>query len=99
MVKFLRLFKELWLIVSGVAASVKTIVWVSFLLLIVLYIAGIFVTLSVGRVEEGYDYQDRDFAMVSFYCGIFVPRFWYLFAPALDTRSERYHSRFRKPPM
>ena len=59
MVKFLRLFKELWLIVSGVAASLKTIVWVSILLLIVLYIAGIFFTLTLGQNREDFDYQDR----------------------------------------
>jgi len=48
-VRLLRFFKELWLIVSGILESLKLLVWTWLLILLVIYIFGIFVTRSLGQ--------------------------------------------------
>lgn len=66
----LRPFKELWLIImgarirpvttsdgfssSGVVDSLKTLGWVSLLLLLVLYVCAIFTTLQIGQDTATY---------------------------------------------
>lgn len=55
LIRLMRMFKELWLIVNGFVESLKTLSWVLLLLSIVLYVSGIFMTLTVGHscTEEG----------------------------------------------
>lgn len=52
MVRFLRIFKELWLIIKGLIDSLKTILWVTIMLFLVLYVFGIFLTRTVGQVRD-----------------------------------------------
>lgn len=47
--RLLRFFKELWLLVSGVLQSVRTLMWMWTLVLIVVYVFGIFMTRIVGQ--------------------------------------------------
>lgn len=67
LIRLLRSFKELWLIVNGLIESMKTLFWVSLLLVLVLYVCGIFLTMHVGKndliymeykkLSGGWDYQ------------------------------------------
>ncbi|KAF4727519.1 hypothetical protein FOZ62_000252, partial [Perkinsus olseni] len=49
LVHLLRSFKELWLIIMGLVDSLKTLGWVCLLLLLVLYVCGIFTTIQIGQ--------------------------------------------------
>jgi len=54
--RLLRLLPlEPWLIVSAMASSLKTIGWISILLLVVVYASAILVTTGVGHNDEVYD--------------------------------------------
>merc|ERR1719473_1034123 len=53
LIRLLKMFKELWLVVHGLLESLKTLGWVSLLLVLVLYICAIFTTMLIG--------QDKDF--------------------------------------
>eukprot|EP00746_Dinoflagellata_sp_MGD_P144206 gnl/MRDRNA2_/MRDRNA2_76954_c0_seq1.p1 gnl/MRDRNA2_/MRDRNA2_76954_c0~~gnl/MRDRNA2_/MRDRNA2_76954_c0_seq1.p1 ORF type:complete len:596 (-),score=109.31 gnl/MRDRNA2_/MRDRNA2_76954_c0_seq1:565-2262(-) len=55
--RVLRRFKELWLILHGIVQSVKTIAWVSMLLLVFLYISAILCAIMIGKSQDypGYD--------------------------------------------
>lgn len=52
LIRLLPRFKELWLIVNGLANSLKTLGWVSLLLLVVLYFFAIFTTQQIGQNDE-----------------------------------------------
>ena len=52
MVRLLKIFKELWLIIQGILSSVKTIMWVSLLLGMILYVCAIFTVQTIGRSER-----------------------------------------------
>jgi len=54
MLRLFAFFQELWLIIQGIVNSMKTIVWASILLLIVLYIFAIFFVNMVGKSNVGY---------------------------------------------
>eukprot|EP00398_MALV-I-01_sp_L67-1_P000777 gene777-927_t len=49
LVRRMSFLKELWLITSGLIESMKTLMWVSVLLLLFLYVCGIFVTMQIGQ--------------------------------------------------
>merc|ERR1719456_1829868 len=51
-VRLLRLFQELWLIVSGLINSMRTLAWVALLLVMLVYVLGIFLTLTIGRAQD-----------------------------------------------
>ncbi|KAF4677932.1 hypothetical protein FOL47_008036 [Perkinsus chesapeaki] len=55
LVHLLRSFKELWLIINGLLDSLKTLGWVSLLLLLVLYVCGIFTTIQIGQDINTYE--------------------------------------------
>lgn len=48
LVRLIRMFKELWLVVQGLAESCKVLFWVIILLFLVIYTFGIFMTVMVG---------------------------------------------------
>lgn len=55
MVRLLKAFKQLWLIVKGLLDSIKTIFWSALLLLMILYVFGIFFCQMVGQnTKVGY---------------------------------------------
>jgi hypothetical protein len=56
-VKLFRYFKDLYLLINGLAHAFKTISWVILLLAVIIYICGIFFTNLVGR--DAY-YEDHD---------------------------------------
>ena len=58
LVKLLKSFKELWLIVTGLVNSIITLLWVSVLLIGLLYVCAIFTTTQIG--------QSSDFTQISY---------------------------------
>lgn len=54
LVRLLKIFKQLWLIVSGLAQSMKTLGWVSILLVLLIYVCAIFLTMQIGHAPEIY---------------------------------------------
>lgn len=55
LIRLLPHFKELWLVVNGVAQSLKTLGWTSILLLVTLYFFAIFATMQIGQNDEIYN--------------------------------------------
>ena len=55
LVRVLIVFKELWIVISGFVEAIKTLFWVSILLMFILYIGAVFVTIEVGQNSEIYD--------------------------------------------
>jgi len=55
LVRLLRIFKELWLVADGLIQSAKTLSWLCFMMLIMLYICGTFTTLMIGKDDNLYD--------------------------------------------
>jgi voltage-gated sodium channel len=55
LIRLFRVFKELWLVVSGLIESMRTLGWVSILLVLFVYVCGIFVTMQIGHNPEQYD--------------------------------------------
>eukprot|EP00400_MALV-I_sp_L67-5_P000018 gene18-393_t len=54
LIRLLHVFKELWLIVNGLIESMKTLMWVSCLLTLFLYVCAIFMTMQVGQNSDIY---------------------------------------------
>merc|ERR1712072_471244 len=54
------MFKELWLVVNGLMESLKTLMWVSLLLLLFLYICAIFTTMQIGQNHKVFDEYYKD---------------------------------------
>jgi len=61
LIRLLKVFKELWLVVSGLMESMKTLGWVSVLLILFVYVCGIFTTMQVGHNADIY----RDYKLLS----------------------------------
>jgi len=60
LIRLLPHFKELWLIVNGLAHSLKTLSWVSLLLSVVIYLFAIFATQNIGQNDDAYnDYYEQ----------------------------------------
>eukprot|EP00747_Dinoflagellata_sp_TGD_P091365 gnl/TRDRNA2_/TRDRNA2_165028_c0_seq2.p1 gnl/TRDRNA2_/TRDRNA2_165028_c0~~gnl/TRDRNA2_/TRDRNA2_165028_c0_seq2.p1 ORF type:complete len:710 (-),score=118.61 gnl/TRDRNA2_/TRDRNA2_165028_c0_seq2:61-2190(-) len=59
MVRLLKTFKELVIIIKGITSSVRTIGWVTLLLVILLYVVAIICTTVIGQEEDMYDYQEE----------------------------------------
>jgi len=58
LIRLLKVFKELWLVVSGLMDSMRTLGWVSVLLVLFVYVCGIFTTMQVGHNADVYsDYR------------------------------------------
>eukprot|EP00746_Dinoflagellata_sp_MGD_P000469 gnl/MRDRNA2_/MRDRNA2_100833_c0_seq1.p1 gnl/MRDRNA2_/MRDRNA2_100833_c0~~gnl/MRDRNA2_/MRDRNA2_100833_c0_seq1.p1 ORF type:complete len:439 (+),score=70.39 gnl/MRDRNA2_/MRDRNA2_100833_c0_seq1:179-1495(+) len=55
LIRLLPHFKELWLVVNGLANSMKTLSWTSILLMVTLYFFGIFATMQIGQNDELYN--------------------------------------------
>merc|ERR1712070_474560 len=51
--RLLKVFKELWMIIKGIMDSLRTMFWVSMLLLLILYVCAILCTTVIGG--EGKD--------------------------------------------
>jgi len=60
LIRLLRMFKELWLVVNGLMESLKTLCWVSLLLLLFLYICAIYTTMQIGQNHQIYDEYYKD---------------------------------------
>merc|ERR550514_655258 len=52
MARLLKVFKELWMIIKGIFDSLKTMFWVSMLLLLILYVCSILVVELIGRAPK-----------------------------------------------
>lgn len=92
LIRLLPRFKELWLIVNGLAHSLKTLSWVSLLLGVVIYLFAIFATQNVGQNNELYNEYYEETAGSwdhEFYFGT-VPRSMFTFFQicTLDKWSE-----------
>lgn len=89
MLRLLRTFKQLWLITKGMIDSMKTIFWVSFLLLILLYCTSIMATQIIGQsdVYPGYSTDVEDVNIKNFnnyqYFGTIPRSMFTLFAVVL----------------
>lgn len=59
-VRVLRVFKELWKIVRGIIDSFKTIVWAVLVLVLVLYVCGIFCCTMIGKNTSAGYYDSSD---------------------------------------
>merc|ERR1719301_417462 len=58
LIRLFRVFKELWLVVSGLMESMRTLGWVSILLVLFVYVCGIFTTMQIGHNADIYgDYK------------------------------------------
>lgn len=55
LVRLMHLFKELWLVASGLFQSAKTLCWVALIIMVFIYICAIFTTLTIGKNNEVYD--------------------------------------------
>jgi len=62
LIRLLRMFRELWMIVQGLIDSLKTLVWVTMLMILFIYVCAIFTTLQIGHNDEVYDpyYRESD---------------------------------------
>jgi len=49
LIRLLSMFKELWLVVSGVMQSLRTIMWVAVIILMIVYVIAIVMTMQVGH--------------------------------------------------
>merc|ERR1719399_1724412 len=75
MVRLLRAFKELWLIVKGMIDALSTIFWASCLLLLCIYVVAIFCCSMIGRSDDFYssrfvepkNYQPEHFDAYRYY--------------------------------
>merc|ERR1719502_2440890 len=54
MVRLIPAFRDLWLLVGGLANSLKALAWVGIVLVCVLYVFAIFVTTEVGKNDTLY---------------------------------------------
>merc|ERR1719421_2260711 len=56
------MFKELSVIVAGIIDALKTMMWISLLLLLIIYISSVFCVMAIGRAEvyPGYDEIHRE---------------------------------------
>merc|ERR1719473_2555744 len=59
LIRLLKMFKELWLVVHGLLESLKTLGWVSLLLVLFLYICAIFTTMQIGQNHADFDDYER----------------------------------------
>jgi len=59
LIRLLSMFKELWLVVSGLIQSLRTILWVSVLILMVVYVLAIILTMQVGQSPKFDDYYKK----------------------------------------
>merc|ERR1719265_189935 len=50
--RLLKIFKELWMIIKGIIDSLRTMFWVSMLLLLILYVCAILCTTVIGGARE-----------------------------------------------
>lgn len=58
LIRLFKVFKELWLVVSGLMESMRTLGWVSILLVLFVYVCGIFTTMQIGHNDDVYgDYK------------------------------------------
>jgi voltage-gated sodium channel len=55
LIRVMIVFKELWIVISGFVEAIKTLFWLSILLVFILYIGAVFVTIEVGQNSEVYD--------------------------------------------
>merc|ERR1719478_1644529 len=55
LIKIVAIFKELWLLVQGIIAAMKTLAWTWTLLLIVIYLFAVFGTRIIGHAYGGVD--------------------------------------------
>ena len=55
LVRVFVVFKELWIVVSGFVEAIKTLLSVSALLVLVLYLCAVFVTVEIGQNAETYE--------------------------------------------
>ena len=55
-----RYFQDLYLLVTGLSAAFRTIIWVLMLLGIVIYICAIFLTQTIGHDEKFQYHEDED---------------------------------------
>lgn len=53
--RLLRFFKELWLLVSGIAGAIRTLVWAFLLMAVIIYVCAILFTRTIGQ-----PYADED---------------------------------------
>eukprot|EP00747_Dinoflagellata_sp_TGD_P188521 gnl/TRDRNA2_/TRDRNA2_47653_c0_seq1.p1 gnl/TRDRNA2_/TRDRNA2_47653_c0~~gnl/TRDRNA2_/TRDRNA2_47653_c0_seq1.p1 ORF type:complete len:681 (+),score=131.64 gnl/TRDRNA2_/TRDRNA2_47653_c0_seq1:125-2044(+) len=52
LVKVLRMRRELWVVIEGISAAFKSMVWILLLLVLVIYSYSIFVVLSIGHTQN-----------------------------------------------
>merc|ERR1719240_548985 len=57
LIRLLNIFKELWLVVSGLMRSIATLAWVSLLGMLLLYVCAILLTQQIGHNELYYEYK------------------------------------------
>jgi len=55
LIRFFTIFKELWLVVSGLFSAVKSIFWICIMLVLLVEIAAIVTTRSIGHNDMLYD--------------------------------------------
>lgn len=60
LIRLVQMFKELWLIVVGLRESLKTLGWVCLLLVLFIYMCGIFLTTQVGHNDLDFDQHFRE---------------------------------------
>merc|ERR1740138_1473004 len=64
-VRLINGFRELWLIMNGIGDTLKSVVWVLFLMMIVIWVFSILITIVVGKAtdKDAYDYQRSRWSM------------------------------------
>eukprot|EP00746_Dinoflagellata_sp_MGD_P066115 gnl/MRDRNA2_/MRDRNA2_27442_c0_seq1.p1 gnl/MRDRNA2_/MRDRNA2_27442_c0~~gnl/MRDRNA2_/MRDRNA2_27442_c0_seq1.p1 ORF type:complete len:541 (+),score=92.68 gnl/MRDRNA2_/MRDRNA2_27442_c0_seq1:208-1623(+) len=59
-IRLLRMFRELWKIVKGIIDSLRTIFWAGLLLILVLYVCGIFCCAMIGKNKTAGYYSSTE---------------------------------------
>jgi len=54
LVRILPAFRELWLLVGGLATSMKALAWVGLIVVLLMYVGAILVTTEIGQNHESY---------------------------------------------
>lgn len=103
LIRLFKIFKELWLVASGLIESLKTLFWVCFLVFLLCYIGGTYVSFSIGKDDEMYNdyYRKTGWDHEIYFKGVLRSAFTIFQVITLDNWSDEIvrHVISVQPPM